>query len=220
MPTLATEASNPLHIPVLTTARTLIRPLGPGDLEAVCGLFAAIGWTLTGLSQAEQRKRRRSWLEWAGACAREFARLGQPPYGERAVADRADGRLLGLIGLVPAFGPFAQLPSFGGQKDARYAPEVGLFWALDPKAQGQGLATEAARAFVEHVAAALDVRRLVATTEHDNSRSIALMRRLGMKIERNPFPEPDWFHTVGILEFDGPPSRGRQAPPRDADGGR
>ena len=45
----------------------------------------------------------------------------------------------------------------------------------------------------------LDLRRIVATTEHENFRSIAVMLRLGMTIERNPRAEPDWFQTVGVL---------------------
>jgi RimJ/RimL family protein N-acetyltransferase len=40
----------------------------------------------------------------------------------------------------------------------------------------------------------------VATTEHDNLGSIAVMRKLGMRIETNPEGEPEWFQTVGILE--------------------
>jgi RimJ/RimL family protein N-acetyltransferase len=45
----------------------------------------------------------------------------------------------------------------------------------------------------------LQLRRIVATTEHDNTRSINVMRRLGMRLERNPQAEPNWFQTVGIL---------------------
>ena len=45
----------------------------------------------------------------------------------------------------------------------------------------------------------LDLDRVVATTEHSNLRSIAVMRRLGMTVERNPTAEPQWFQTVGVL---------------------
>src|SRR4051812_1559936 len=44
-----------------------------------------------------------------------------------------------------------------------------------------------------------EARRIVAATEHDNLASIGVMRRLGMRIERNPDPEPHWFQTVGVL---------------------
>jgi hypothetical protein len=43
--------------------------------------------------------------------------------------------------------------------------------------------------------------RVVATTEFTNVRSQAVMRKLGMRILRNPEPEPPWFQTVGVLEI-------------------
>ena len=42
--------------------------------------------------------------------------------------------------------------------------------------------------------------RIVATTDNDNHASIGVMRRLGMRIEANPFPEPFYFQTIGILD--------------------
>ena len=53
---------------------------------------------------------------------------------------------------------------------------------------------------VAYAFAQLRLRRVVATTEHDNARSISVMRRLGMRLERNPLAEPAWFQTVGILD--------------------
>jgi RimJ/RimL family protein N-acetyltransferase len=53
---------------------------------------------------------------------------------------------------------------------------------------------------VAYAFAELRLRRIVATTEHDNARSLNVMRRLGMRIERNPRPEPAWFQSVGILD--------------------
>ena len=45
-----------------------------------------------------------------------------------------------------------------------------------------------------------DLGRLFATTEFDNLASVGVMRRLGMRVERNPFPSPPWFQVVGVLE--------------------
>ena len=42
--------------------------------------------------------------------------------------------------------------------------------------------------------------RLVATTERSNTASQAVMRRLGMSVEENPLPEPEWFQVVGWME--------------------
>ena len=46
----------------------------------------------------------------------------------------------------------------------------------------------------------LNLRRIVATTEHDNLASQGVMRTIGMRLERNPFPDPPWMQVVGIKE--------------------
>ena len=46
----------------------------------------------------------------------------------------------------------------------------------------------------------LNLRRIVATTTYDNAASMGVMRKLGMRIEKNPYEEPRWFQVVGILE--------------------
>lgn len=83
---------------------------------------------------------------------------------------------------------------------ARATPEVGLFWAIDPTQQGRGYATEAARALVAHAFGRLRLRRIIATTEYENVASQGVMRKLGMRVERNPLPEPPWLQIVGVLD--------------------
>lgn len=124
--------------------------------------------------------------------------IRQPPYGDRAVVLKETRRLVGSVGFVPCLAPFGQLPSF--ERTPYRTPELGLFYALVPEHWGKGFATEAARAMVAYAFNELRVRRVVATTEHDNVRSIAVMRRLGMRILRNPFDEPAWFQTIGVLD--------------------
>ena len=53
---------------------------------------------------------------------------------------------------------------------------------------------------IDHGFAELGLARIVATTERDNLASIAVMRRLGMRVEQNPLPEPHWFQVVGWLD--------------------
>ena len=78
-----------------------------------------------------------------------------------------------------------------------------MYWALNPAARGKGYATEAARALIEWAFTNLELARIVATTEDENVASQAVMRRLGMRVERNPDPEPAWFQVVGWT--DAPP---------------
>lgn len=188
-------------MPVLETKRTRIRPLVSGDLESCHRLYLEIGWVDAGVGDAENMERWGRRLEWSVRNYEELARLIQPPYGDRAIVRKDSGEFVGLVGLVPAMGPFGQLIGSGGVKGARFTPEVGLFWAVSPTWQRQGYATEAASAVVDYAFGALQLARIVATTEYDNEPSMAVMRKLGMRIERNPYPEPHWFQVVGILEY-------------------
>jgi RimJ/RimL family protein N-acetyltransferase len=129
----------------------------------------------------------------------------QPPIGDRAVELRSTGEVIGIAGLVPAYGPFEQLrpvdqPQADEPRASLYRIEIGLYYAVHPEHRRQGYASEAARALVEFAFDRLQLARIVATTERDNVASQALMRRLGMRIHSNPLPEPAWFQVVGIAE--------------------
>ena len=79
-------------------------------------------------------------------------------------------------------------------------PEFGLFYAVFPAHQHQGYASEAARALLDYAFGVLRLKRVVATTTYDNAASMGVMRRLGMRIERNPLPEPHYLQVVGVAE--------------------
>ena len=151
-------------------------------------------------TDAHNRETRKRWLQWSVLNDEQLALLHQPPYGDRAVVLREDGRFIGLAGLVPLLAPFGQLPSFGSAPGARFSAEVGLFWAISPSMQRKGYATEAGRALLDLAFGPLRLGRIIAGTERTNAASIAVMRRLGMRIEQNPFLDPPWFEVSGILE--------------------
>lgn len=183
-------------MPVLMTPRVTVRPFGLADLEVCHQLLDHEAWQ-TGRPLDE----RRQWLEWTVGNYTALAQLYQPPYGDRAIVLRTTGELIGSVGLVPALGPFDRLPSFAGQPAIDYfTPEFGLFWAVRPAQRGQGYAAEAARAMIDFMFAEFRLRRIVAQPEADNLASQGVMRRLGMRLERNPRPEPAWFQVVGVLE--------------------
>jgi len=149
---------------------------------------------------------RETWLRWTIAGYTEYARLLQFPYGDRAVILRESGDLVGVVGFVPCLDSFSQIPGLMPNEDpSNIVPqpstaEVGLFWAVTPLHQQRGIASEAASALVGYAFSHFHLRRLIATTAHDNVASIGVMRKLGMRIERNPFEEPPWLQVVGILE--------------------
>jgi [ribosomal protein S5]-alanine N-acetyltransferase len=178
----------------LDTARLHIRAFVLADGETYSRLLdEAFGAGSYGSSDEK-----RIVFDYQVAADAGMALLHQPPYGDRAIVLRDSDEVVGSVGFAPCLMPFGQLPSF--EATDRFTSEIGLFWALFPEHQGQGYATEAAAAMVAYAFDELRLRRIVATTEHDNTRSISVMRRLGMRLERNPQNEPHWFQTVGILD--------------------
>lgn len=178
----------------LDTARLTVRAFALADAETYSRLLdEAFGAGSYGSSD-----HKRIVFEYQVAADAGLALLHQPPYGDRAVVLRDSGEVVGSVGFAPCLMPFGRLPSF--EATERFTSEIGLFWALFHKHQGRGYATEAAAAMVSYAFDTLRLRRIVATTEHDNVRSISVMRRLGMRLERNPRDEPHWFQTVGILD--------------------
>jgi RimJ/RimL family protein N-acetyltransferase len=175
-----------VRVPPLETPRLTVRELTAADAAPVARLLEGD---------------RARWLAWTQLGYEQLAELRQPPYGERAIEVRETGALVGLVGLVPSLAPFGLLPSWP-EPGPLHRPEVGLYWIVSPEQRGRGIASEAAAALIAHAFAELRLARIVATTEHANAASIGVMRRLGMRIERNPEPEPAWFQTVGILEAD------------------
>lgn len=186
-----------LHHFALETDRLIIRPLTLEDFDPIhAALNSAFG--------DYPVEKRRHWLQWTVMNYDALAGLGQPPYGERAVTLKATGELIGAVGVVPAYGPFERLPWFQARLKtptaSHFTPEVGLFWGLRADQQGKGYATEAAHAVVDFLFTRWGLGRVVATTEYDNAASIRVMEKLGMSIQRNPDPTPEWFQVVGILE--------------------
>jgi [ribosomal protein S5]-alanine N-acetyltransferase len=115
--------------------------------------------------------------------------------------------VIGAVGLVPSLMPFGLLPYYHEWIKPAQAglsfPEVGLFWALGQEFRGQGYATEAAQALIDYAFGELRLVRIVATTEYSNLASQGVMRRLGMRVEQNPFPQPEYMQVVGIIENPG-----------------
>ena len=182
---------SPLH---LDTNRLHIRPLVIDDLETV----AAINDAGFGEHPLEYH---REWLQWSIANYTALGRMYQPPYGERAITLKATDEMVGLVGIVPSLAPYEKIPSLRHRlntPNALFTPAIGLFWATHPDHRSQGYASEAAQRIVQFLFDDLNLAYVVAQTDDDNTASIAVMRRIGMSIEHNPDPEPEWLQVVGI----------------------
>lgn len=194
-------------MPALESARLVIRPLTFEDLATVHQILdVELAEADFGSEATSTLAERREWLHWTVMSYDQHARLYQPPYGERAVALKQAGELVGLIGFVPCLAPFEQLPGFSSAvsppSQTYTTAEVGLFYAIRPAHQRRGYASEAARAMVDYAFGPMQLKRIVATTSYDNDGSMGVMRRVGMRIEKNPYAEPPWLQVVGVLDND------------------
>lgn len=171
------------------------------------GELGAVRRVMDGCFGEAGEAERAEWLEWTVRNYVALERLHQPPYGEYAVEVRDTGEVIGAVGIVPSMGPFGVLPGFRergwGDPGGRFTPEVGLFWAVVPEQRRRGYAVEAARGVIGFAFGEMQLARVVATTEFDNEASIGVMRKLGMRIERNERGEPGWFQVVGVVSSGG-----------------
>ena len=145
------------------TDRLLLRQWRESDVDPLWALqsqpemmrFLDDGRPYTSIAQT------RTWIEWHGAL-----------WSDRGCSlwavDRKGGGFIGWIGLTAAFEPDA----------LRGSIEVG--WFLDPAMQGQGLATEGASHALAVGFDQLGLDRILARCDSENTRSEAVMVRIGM----------------------------------------
>lgn len=158
---------------MIETERLILRAFRDADRGPLAAINAdprVADW-LGGPISAEQTN---------AAIDRINAQIAAIGYGFFAAERKADGKLIGMIGLQPVRD---ELPP---------APGVELGWRLTPDAQGTGLATEGAAAVLAWGFANLDRDELIAFTAHNNLRSQAVMTRIGMAHE----PARDFDHPV------------------------
>lgn len=194
-----------LSMPVLETERLIIRSFVLEDLAAAHRLFdIELRDADLGSDKMDTLAERLEWLQWAMRNDLQLSRLHQPPYGDRAIVLKSNQQCIGSCGFVPCLNAFEQLAYFasGGivRNPGRYSTEFGLFYAISPSHQRQGYASEAAQALVEYAFKHLHLKRVIAETNYDNVASMSVMRKLGMRIETNPSPEPPWLQVVGVIE--------------------
>jgi ribosomal-protein-alanine N-acetyltransferase len=193
------------EMPTLETNRLIIRPFGLEDLADAHRLFdIELNADDLRTEKMDTLQERAEWLRWAVLNYRQLAQLNQPPFGDRAIALKPTGQLIGSCGYVPCLDAFEQIPNFsyyrGPGAQGLFTPEFGLFYAISPAHQRHGYASEAAQALVDYAFQKLSLRRIIATTDYDNNASMGVMRKLGMRVEKNPLAEPPWLQVVGVLE--------------------
>ncbi|MFJ2741150.1 GNAT family N-acetyltransferase [Streptomyces sp. NPDC087440] len=154
-------------MPELFTARLRLRPLHDDDLDALARLNADPE-VMRYIGDGSVRTRE----ETAAGLARMRAEWEERGHGMFAVEVRESGEFAGWTGTtVPHFLP-------------EVLPAVEIGWRFDRGHWGRGLATEAARAVLGHAFDAVGLERVVSICHAHNGASEAVMRKLGMRRER------------------------------------
>jgi RimJ/RimL family protein N-acetyltransferase len=149
--------------PVIETARLTLRPFRAADADAQAAMMGDpdVMRHLGGQGLAREE----SWRKLL--CGAGLWTLFG--YGYWAVERRADGAMIGQIG----FADFKR----GIEPAIEGLPEIG--WLFAAEASGQGYATEAGRAALDWIDAALVPDEVTALIDAANARSIRVAEKLG-----------------------------------------
>jgi RimJ/RimL family protein N-acetyltransferase len=157
--------------PTLRTERLILRPWRRDDLEPFAALNAdpRVAATLGGPQD-------RSFSD--ALAERIFAEFETVGYGRWAVEVPGVAPFIGFVGLAA--------PSF----EAHFTPAIEIGWRLAFAHWGKGYATEGARAALDFGFTQGGLEEIVSFTAASNTRSRAVMERLGMHSE----PKDDFGH--------------------------
>ncbi|MBV8651702.1 MAG: GNAT family N-acetyltransferase [Alphaproteobacteria bacterium] len=142
-----------------TTARLLLRPFRPEDIDQAFALFAdpeVMKYSVAGADSDRAATEAR-----LARYQRDYERDG---FGVFAMVDRGPGRLVGIAGL----------------RRLEHGNEVELIYRLRRDKWGQGFASEAVSALIDRGFRELGLRRIFAFIEPENLASQRAALRVGM----------------------------------------
>lgn len=152
---------------LLETERLVFRDHEPDDLESFCDMEA----------DPEVRRFVGGKPRTRDAAAHKFRIVYLRPVQNRiglcATVLKPDGRYIGYCGIYPHFGDAGPV-----------GREASLAFYLARAYWGRGLATEAARAWVDAGFRELGLRRIVADVQVGNAASVRILEKLGFRLWR------------------------------------
>jgi RimJ/RimL family protein N-acetyltransferase len=161
---------------VLETARLVLRTFRSADLAPYAALNADpdVMRYLGGVISPAESDDIAAWAQETYAAHR---------MGLLAIERRTDGVFLGMCGL----------------HHVHWYPDIEIGWRLAREYWGNGYATEAAAAWLEYGFEMLALPRVISIADVPNSRSIAVMKRLGMTLDHEAELEVDALRFVAAV---------------------
>jgi RimJ/RimL family protein N-acetyltransferase len=150
-------------MPVLETARLVLRPFEEGDLGEYAGIVADP--EVNRYLGSDPMDRGQAWQSMAYFLGHERLR----GWSNNAVIEAATGRLLGRCGLYRPEG----------------WPGLEVGWVLGRFAWGHGFATEAATSWRDWAFLALEAEELISVIHRENGRSMKVAERIGHSFMRD-----------------------------------
>ncbi|WP_104091579.1 GNAT family N-acetyltransferase [Arthrobacter sp. GMC3] len=152
----------------ITTERLVLRPWEDSDVDFVYDLYSR--WVVQRFIGTEPRVMES--LAEAAERVRRFQAIEHPVHGIWAVTRKTDGLAVGTLLLKP-------IPA-SGEEPLTASDDVEIGWHFHPDHWGNGYASEAATAVLEHAfEGGLD--HVVAVTNPANEASQSVCRRIGME---------------------------------------
>jgi RimJ/RimL family protein N-acetyltransferase len=165
------------ELPVIETARLRLRAPRLSDFDAWAEIFTGpAGPHLGGPFDRDA-----AFTEFAATCGLWLLR----GHGLWTVEPKAGGEVLGFV--LIGFEPGDQVPELG--------------YLFRPSGEGQGYATEAARALRDHAVGPLGLETLVSYIDPENPRSVRVAERLGAVRAADFDGAQVWVHR-GVAQTD------------------
>lgn len=175
--------ADPLFPLYILTPRLVLRHWTLDDLPAAHAIYShpeVMRWSLEGPSPSLDATR--------AIIEGHLASYKTHGIGKWALALRASGEVIGYCGVA--------MESLHGSTPA---PELG--YRLLPPYQGQGYATEAARAALDHCLSLVGLPRILGLVESANAPSVRVLQKLGLTLQG----QTSWHgRTVDIYAIDRP----------------
>lgn len=186
----------------IVTERLIIREFRPADLGEIYRILDVELKFIDSKEQDSSIAQRKQWLEWTIQGYKQNRLQLNPPYGDHAIVLKDSLQLIGACGFVPVLAPLGLVPYYryitGASDTERNYPEVGIFFAVSSHYQCRGFAHEAASALIKYGFDTLKLQRIVGITHKYNNPSMAVIKRLGMRIET--LPDHKWMQVIGFAE--------------------
>jgi ribosomal-protein-alanine N-acetyltransferase len=149
---------------VIETKRLILRPLAMDDLEDLFALYHSPDvrkYYSEGIPSYEETKKELEWM--INTC---YAKYG---FGMWATIHKETGKFIGRCGLTPM--------------DIEGHEEIEVGYMLAREYWGQGLATEAAQAILQHGFEQAGLSRLISVINPGNESSSKVAMKIGMTLE-------------------------------------